>query len=856
MRFKLFKRFAEGLRKFFKPVGRHTYNALLIKQQYHFFKEVLYYNNEVLKFINELEDKLSGTEPFGFNFIKNIIEKISLSLFQLVKALNRMTNDKYDALYNKLEEINASVRKNLISYNTITTTKEIVIPYNSITRGMLDVVGAKNATLGEVKNKIGLSVPNGFAITTYAYDMFMEHNDLTRKIHNALSMLDLHDAENIELTSKNIQNMIISSGVPDKLSDAIDIAYKTLIDSNDKNVYMAIRSSAVNEDGVFSFAGQYESMLNVPKEDILNAYKRVIASLYSSTAIFYLAHKGMLGIEQKMSVGCMIMIDAKSAGIVYTKNPNDPQSNMLLINAVIGLGKSAVDGTGTPDTFFVARDNGNITQKLIAEKNIIFTLKPDGGIDKVKLDKGNNKPCITDEQIRIIFNAALAIEKHFNEPQDIEWCIDKNNRLFILQSRSLKFSLGNLKGKTRYNKYSILIDNGVVVCPGVGVGKAFLLKDEKDLLYVPNGSILVAPHPSPTLVKVMDRVNGIVTDTGGIAGHMASIAREFNIPTITDTKIGTSVIKHEETITVDATSACVYVGSVKELSESKTIKPDIMKDTPVYERLKTVSTYIVPLHLTDPSDKTFDPEHCKTVHDITRFCHEKAIYHMFNIGNNLTKGVSLLKMGMVLPVDLYVIDIGEGLKKGFNKNVVLMEDIASVPFYAFMKGFTYPDIRWWEPRRIDIKGFFSVLTSSATRVKEYEKPLGDKSYAIISQDYFNFNSRVGYHFSTIDTYCDEMRENNYITFYFQGGASEDIRRFRRAKFLTDILKSLNFTTETKGDRVMAYMRKYEKRVIEERLDMLGRLMLCALHLDMLMTSNKSVEWFVNAFFKGNYNFEI
>ncbi|MGB9736543.1 MAG: PEP/pyruvate-binding domain-containing protein, partial [bacterium] len=851
----LFKRVIERIRTLTRSPGHHSYNVFYIKQQYHSFKEVLYFNNEVLKLINELEDKLSGAELIGFNSIKNIVDKLTLSTFQLVKALNKMTQDRYKNLYNKLEEIDTRIQQELRTDKTSNVT-ELVIPYTNITRELIDAVGGKNATLGEIKNRIGVQVPDGFAITTHAYDLFIEHNNLKKKIHSALNMLDLKDHESIESTSKNIQELIINSEVPDSLIYAINNAYDTLTRSGNRDIYLAIRSSAINEDGILSFAGQYESMLNVPKDDIPNAYKRVIASLYSSSAIFYLAHKGLIGMEQKMGVGCMVMIHAKSAGIVYTRNPNDPQNNTILINAVIGLGKSAVDGTATPDIFFVDRDNGYIKDRQIARKSIMYTTRASGGIEKVVLQQDKHEPCLTDDQIHAITDAALKIERYFNTPQDIEWCIDEDNRLFVLQSRQLKFSSGVLQNKKRYNEYPVLLENGRVVCPGAGIGKAFVLKDEKDIMRIPAGSILVAPHPSPVLVKAMDKVNAIVTDTGGIAGHMASIAREFNIPTIADTGNATSVIKHGETITVDATSACVYSGVVKELAGPKPVRAGLLKDTPVYELLKRVSKYIVPLNLTDPSDDRFDPAFCETIHDITRYCHEQAISHMFNVGDNVPGGINLIKMGMILPIDLHIIDIGDGLKEGLRKNVIEVEDIASVPFYAFMKGFTHPEIKWWEPRRIDVKGFFSVLTSSATRIKEYEKPIGEKSYAIISRDYFNFNSRVGYHFSTIDAYCDDIKENNYITFYFQGGASEDIRRFRRAKFIAGVLNALQFTTDTKGDRVMAYIRKYEKSAIQEKLDILGRLMLCSLHLDMLMTSDKSVEWFVDAFLKGNYNFEI
>ncbi len=829
--------------------------SAFIIHRYHSLQEILSYNNDILKLISEIEDKLSGDKIFGLDFIKAIVEKISLDTFQLIKATNHIADGKYSSLYGTLERINSGIQQEL-NLSKTPSTKTFIIPYRDITGNMLDVVGGKNAILGEIKNKLGLMVPDGFAITTYAYDTFIKENNLYEKIRKELSILDLDDQQNIESTSKKIQSMIDDSNIPEGLLDAVSSAYSALEQLAGRSVHLAIRSSSINEDSFLSFAGQYESLLNVGKEDIATAYKHVIASLYYPSAIFYLAHKGLAGIEQKMGVGCMTMINAKTAGIIYTRDPNNPGNDTILINAVMGLGKYAVDGTATPDVYSIDRGSGNIVKKKIAQKQSILAINPSGGVHKIILSKENNKPCLDDKQIHLMAESALRIEKYYNAPQDIEWCINKKDEFFILQSRQLRFSSSVAKSRKKYDGYQVILDNGNIVCPGVGTGKAFILKDEKNVAQVPLEAVLVTSRPSPALVSVMDRVNAIVTDTGGIAGHMATMAREFNIPTITDTKNATSTISDGEIITVDADSAYIYRGAVQNLIKAKTDKLAVMKDTPVYEILKKVGRYIIPLNMTDPMSKKFEPDFCKTIHDVTRYCHEKAISSMFTIGDEVNDNAPIIKVGIPLPIDLYVLDIGNGIKGELRRGIMKMENIASVPFYAFMKGFTHGDIRWWEPRRIDLKGFFSVLSSSATRVKDHEKPIGERSYAIISKDYFNFNSRVGYHFSTIDAYCDDRKDNNYITFYFQGGASEDARRFRRAKFITDVLTALHFSTDTKGDRVMAYLRKYDKEIVENKLDMLGRLTLCSLHLDMLMTSDSSVEWFVRAFLEGNYNFEL
>ncbi len=826
-----------------------------IIHRYHSLQEILSYNDDILKLISELEDKLSGNKIFGLDFIKAIIDKISLDTFQLIKATNHIADGQYPSLYGALERVSSMIQQEL-NLSKTSSTEKFIIPYHDINGSMVDAVGGKNAVLGEIKNNLGLMVPDGFAITTYAYDTFIKENDLYEKIRKELSILDLSDQQGIESTSKKIQYIINESNLPECLLDAFNRAYSILEQSAGRLVRLAIRSSSINEDSFLSFAGQYESMLNVGKDDIATAYKHVIASLYYPSAIFYLAHKGLAGIEQKMGVGCMTMINAKTAGIIYTRDPNNPWNDTILINAVMGLGKYAVDGTGTPDVYVMDRMSKNIVKKKIAQKRSLLAINPSGGVYKIMLPDENNKPCLDDDQIQLMVQKALQIEKYYNAPQDIEWCIDEKNEFFILQSRQLRFSSSVAKSREKYDGYHVILDNGNIVCPGVGTGKAFILKNEKDVAQVPPEAVLVTSHPSPALVSVMDRINAIVTETGGIAGHMATMAREFNIPTITDTKNATSAIKNGETITVDADSGYVYRGTVQQLSKAKNAKPVLMRGTMVYDVLEKVSRYIIPLNFTDPMSKDFEPDFCKTIHDITRYCHEKAIASMFTIGEGVTGNAPIIKVGIPLPVDLYVLDMGNGIKGELRRGKMRMENISSVPFYAFMKGFTHSDIRWWEPKRIDLKGFFSVLSSGATRIKDHEKPIGEKSYAIISKDYFNFNSRVGYHFSTIDAYCDDIKNNNYITFYFQGGASEDIRRLRRAKFLTEVLTALDFSTDTKGDRVMAYLRKYDKEIIENKLDMLGRLTLCALHLDMLMTSDSSVEWFVKAFLDGNYNFEL
>jgi len=137
-----------------------------------------------------------------------------------------------------------------------------------------------------------------------------------------------------------------------------------------------------------------------------------------------------------------------------------------------------------------------------------------------------------------------------------------------------------------------------------------------------------------------------------------------------------------------------------------------------------------------------------------------------------------------------------------------------------------------------------------------EERFGDRSYAIISDKYLNFSSRVGYHYSVLDAYCGATVNKNYITFSFKGGAADDVRRNRRVRAIAIVLMGLDFSVEVKGDRVDARLQKYDSPVIQEKLDQIGRLLIFTRQMDMLMTSEAGVEAVAQKFLRGNYGLDM
>ena len=350
-----------------------------------------------------------------------------------------------------------------------------------------------------------------------------------------------------------------------------------------------------------------------------------------------------------------------------------------------------------------------------------------------------------------------------------------------------------------------------------------------------------------------------MTDAGSVTGHMASLAREFGVPTVLGVKTATTVIPHGEQVTVEAYSGRVYQGKVRELIALQRSRESAMKDTPVYQTLRRAADWIVPLYLVDPRAANFSPEFCKTLHDIMRLVHELSYREMFQISDIVsdTEGAGAMKLRAPIPLDLHIIDLGDGLT-GTNAYTkwVTVDHVASVPFKALLKGMLHEDLRNKGPRPVDLGGFLSVMREQMLAPNNMVERFGDRSYALISDKYLNFSSRIGYHYSVLDAYAGETINKNYITFSFKGGAADDVRKNRRARTIAAIFVALDFSVEVREDRVDARFYKYELPLIEARLDMIGRLLQFTRQMDMLMHCEESVDVLAKNFLEGNYNLDV
>ncbi len=845
-----------------RPVEARLNPQAALHLRYLNFKELTTSNDEILEVVAGLERRLDSDSLFGMGYVRSRCVTAATHAYRMVQNLNAISSRRYPELLLVFGDVQRAMERAL-DRGRARSEGPLTYSLRAVDLSLAENVGGKSANLGELKNGAKLPVPEGFAISTSAYHSFLEANQLGDEIRVRLLSLDIDDLENLDHTSGSIRRLIRKTPLPETLEAAIQGAYQELCASLGHSPRVALRSSAIGEDGHLSFAGQYVSLLNVIPSKIIDAYREVIAGLYTPQAIYYRAINGIPNEDIPMGVACLAMVEASASGVACSLDPNHPASGNMVINGAWGLGVATVGGSVSPDTWDVAKGpEPSIKRASLGAKETCMEPLQEGGIAPRPLPENLQTAfCLTSGQVKDLALLIMAVRAHYDAEQEVEWALDSSGRFFLMQSRPLHFSVKAESG----NEPALeadghpLVLRGASAATGCRCGPVFISMRPDDIGGFPEGAVLVARHSSPEYVKVMNRAAAIVTDVGAIAGHMASLAREFAIPAVFDAKEATTILADGEIVTVDGTRGAVYRGRAESLLDDPgQRRPRKMTGTPVYKVLQEVASFIVPLNLTDPRSPDFFPRGCKTIHDIARFAHERAFEEMFRLSDRVSKNAyQAMVLEARLPFELCLIDLGGGLSRPFGSGRVKPSEVISRPTAALLKGMSDAKLRWWEPKPVSVRGLVSVATESLLGPGDEfgQRRLGDRSYAIIADAYCNFNSRIGYHFTAVDAYCCDTASRNYISFRFKGGAADEFRRANRCLLIEKILHRLDFQVERQGDLVNARFRKFPPEALLKRLEELGRLVVATRQLDMRMGASAAIEWYVEAFFKGNYLFD-
>jgi len=483
--------------------------------------------------------------------------------------------------------------------------------------GIADVqrVGGKNSSLGEMFNHLsskGVSVPDGFATTAFAFEKFLYRNNLHSRLDELMNKLDKTSFNNLKEIGAEARKLIMAAEMPRDIEGAILKSYKNLCGENYFEV--AVRSSATAEDlPEASFAGQHESYLNIRGEqELLNAVHKCFASLYTDRAIKYREDNGFAHERVSLSVGVQKMVrsDKACAGIGFTLEPESGFPDIIHLSGVWGLGENIVQGSVTPDEFFVFKPTLRVHKQAIIQKKLgdklktmIYAPAEDKVNETLNIDTPKVKQeqfVLTDEEVLRLAKWCLIIEEHYQKPMDIEWAKDGiTGEMFIVQARPETVHSGkNLYHQIEYElkEKKEPLTEGEAIGTKIAIGIARLLQSPKDADKLNQREIVVTNVTSPDWDPILKKAGAIVTNKGGRTSHASIVARELGVPAVVGTGNATDKIKDGDLITVsccEGKTGYIYEGRLS----YKKVEQDFSKIT------KPASTEVM-LIVADP-DKAF-----------------------------------------------------------------------------------------------------------------------------------------------------------------------------------------------------------------------------------------------------------
>jgi pyruvate,water dikinase len=479
--------------------------------------------------------------------------------------------------------------------------KKLILWFDETNMKDVALVGGKNASLGEMYQNLtikGINIPNGFAITAYAFRQFLKFNHLEGELKDLLQIIDPEDIKNLDELGREVRRLILYAKIPPELSREIKRAYQKLIKNSTPDV--AVRSSATAEDlPAASFAGQLESFLNVRGQNILEIVKRCFASLYTNRAMAYSFDQGFNHAKISVSVGVQKMVrsDRAAAGVMFTLDTETGFRDIVLINSALGLGENIVKGRVVPDQYFVFKPTLRRGFRSIVGKNLgtkklkliymsAHAGKKNGATTKnLKTNRSEQmKYSLSDDEVIKLAHWAAQIEDHYGKPMDIEWAKDGlDKKLYIVQARPETVHAeknGKILEEYILERRGEVLLTGAAIGTKIGKGWVRILNSVKEIDKFQAGEALVAKMTDPDWVPIMKKASAIITESGGRTCHAAIVSRELGIPCIVGAQGAREILKNGQGVTVscaEGEEGKVYGGllpvKIKKINLAKVRRP-------------------------------------------------------------------------------------------------------------------------------------------------------------------------------------------------------------------------------------------------------------------------------------------
>ena len=560
----------------------------------------------------------------------------------------------------------------------------LVVPFEQLRMTDVEVVGGKNASLGEMISQLaasGVRVPGGFATTAHAFRQFLAHGGLTEKINARLAALDTDDVKALAAAGAEIRGWVIDAPFPADFEQAVRAAFAELTAGNPEASF-AVRSSATAEDlPDASFAGQQETFLNVHGiDDVLHKMKEVFASLYNDRAISYRVHKGFAHADVALSAGVQRMVrsDVGAAGVMFTIDTESGFEDVVFITASYGLGETVVQGAVNPDEFYVHKPGLKAGKQPIIRRNLGSKLiRMEFASDAERAASGKlvktvdtppelrNRYSLNDADVIELAKYALIIEDHYKRPMDIEWGKDgADGKLYILQARpeTVKSqAAGQTEHRYKLKGQSTVLAEGRAIGQKIGTGPVRLVSSITEMDRVQPGDVLVTDMTDPNWEPVMKRASAIVTNRGGRTCHAAIIARELGIPAVVGCGDATETLADGALVTVvcsEGDTGFIYDGLLE--TEVTEVRRGELPYCPV-KIMMNVGNPQLAFDFAQIPNSGVGLARLEFIINNNIGVHPKAILDYPNVDPDLKKAVESVARGHASPRAFYVDKLAEGV---------------------------------------------------------------------------------------------------------------------------------------------------------------------------------------------------
>ena len=563
----------------------------------------------------------------------------------------------------------------------------LVVPFEQLRMTDVEVVGGKNASLGELISQLaatGVRVPGGFATTAHAFREFLAHSRLTERINDRLQRLNVDDVKALAEAGAEIRGWLHDAPFPPALETAVREAYAALVAGSPEATF-AVRSSATAEDlPDASFAGQQETFLNVHGiDEVLEKMREVFASLYNDRAISYRVHKGFAHEHVALSAGVQRMVrsDLGAAGVMFTIDTESGFPDVVFVTSSWGLGETVVQGAVNPDEFYVhkpmlAQGKNALIRRTLGSKLLRMTFSTaqekaaTGRLVKTEDNPAElrNRYSLSDADVQELARYAVAIEKHYGRPMDIEWGKDgADGKLYILQARPETVK-SQAAGQVEH-RYKLLGDRskttvlaeGRAIGQKIGTGPVKLVKSSAEMDRVQPGDVLVTDMTDPNWEPIMKRASAIVTNRGGRTCHAAIIARELGIPAVVGCGDATSTLPDGSLVTVacsEGDTGYVYDGVLE--TEITEVKRGQMPYCPIKITMNVGNPQLA-FEFAQMPNSGVGLARLEFIINNDIGVHPKAILDYPNVDADLKKAVESVARGHASPRAFYVDKLAEGV---------------------------------------------------------------------------------------------------------------------------------------------------------------------------------------------------